>query len=379
MIIQDRLTQTFSNLVRIDSPSRREGAVAAFIRQKLEKLGFEIKEDSAGKILEGETGNLIASLRGSVPAKPIGFSAHMDTVQPGTGIEPVVENGVIKSAGETILGSDDKAAIAAFLEAAEVIKENNLPHGDIQGIFTIWEEGGLNGSRNLDYELIHAEEVFVMDSNGPVGSIVNQGPSHDHLQVDFKGRAAHAGMEPENGISAVQMAARAVERMKLLRVDEYTTANIGTIQGGIATNIVPEKVTITAEARSLQDDRLREQTKAMVRAIEDAAADFGGEADLQVKRLYSAFELEESDPMIITLKEVLRGLGKEPAIVASGGGSDTNHFNAQGLKAVNLSVGMSKVHTVEEYISVEELSNCAKMVLEIVRAYCDAGCSPVGH
>ena len=369
MINQERLTNLLKELVEIDSPSQREGAVAKVIREKLENLGFDVKEDDAGKKLEGEVGNLVATLKGSTEGTPIGFSAHMDTVQPGEGIQAIVEDGILKSAGDTILGSDDKAGIAAFLEAAQVIKENNIPHGDIQAIFTIWEEGGLNGSRNLDYSLVKAHHVFVMDSGGPIGSIINQGPAQDRIAATFKGKAAHAGAEPEAGISAIQIAARAIDHMKLLRVDDETTANIGNINGGGATNIVPDKVNINGEARSLKDDKLEAQTKSMVEAMEKAASDFGGEVELDVKRLYTAFKLEESDPMISTLKEIFTEMGMEPVIAPSGGGSDTNHFNANGLKAVNLSVGMNKVHTVDEYIKIEDLANGARMVMEIIKKY----------
>ena len=369
MVNQERLTNLLKELVEIDSPSRREGAVAKVIREKLENLGFDVKEDDAGKKLEGEVGNLVATHKGNTKGTPIGFSAHMDTVQPGEGIKAVVEDGIMKSAEDTILGSDDKAGIAAFLEAAQIIKENNIPHGDIQAIFTIWEEGGLNGSRNLDYSLVKAQHVFVMDSGGPIGSIINQGPAQDRISATFVGKASHAGVEPEAGISAIQIAARAIDHMKLLRVDEETTANIGNINGGGATNIVPDKVTINGEARSLKDDKLEAQTKSMVEAMEKAAKDFGGEVELDVQRLYTAFKLEESDPMIHTLKEVFAEMGLETVIMPSGGGSDTNHFNANGLKAVNLSVGMNKVHTVDEYIKIEDLANGARMVMEIIRKY----------
>lgn len=369
MINNERLTNLLKELVEIDSPSQQEGAVAQVIREKLEALGFEVKEDDAGKKLDGQVGNLVATLKGSTKGTPIGFSAHMDTVQPGQGIQAIVEDGIMKSAGETILGSDDKAGIAAFLEAAQVIKENHIPHGDIQAIFTIWEEGGLNGSRNLDYSLVKAQHVFVMDSGGPIGSIINQGPAQDRIAATFKGKAAHAGAEPEAGISAIQIAARAIDHMKLLRVDEETTANIGNISGGGATNIVPDTVTIHGEARSLKDHKLEAQTQSMVEAMEKAAEDFGGQVEMDIQRLYTAFKLEETDPMITSLKEVFTSMGLEPVIMPSGGGSDTNHFNANGLKAVNLSVGMNKVHTVDEYIKIEDLANGARMVMEIIKKY----------
>lgn len=370
MINRQRMIDQLLELVQIDSPSGREGAVARRLEEILTGLGMTVTFDRTGEKLGTETGNLIATMKGTTGGTPILFSSHMDTVQqPGESVTPVMDDGIIKSDGTTILGSDDKAGITAFIEAVHVLKENNIPHGDIQAVFTIWEEGGLFGSLNLDYSLLKAKRAFVLDSGGPIGSVTNQGPAQDKIEAVFKGKAAHAGVAPEEGISALQMAARAVDTMKLLRIDADTTANIGILEGGKATNIVTPRARLVGEARSQRDDKLDAQTAHMKEAIEKAAADYGGTVELKIDRLYSAFRVEEAAPLIQTLKEVFAAMEIEPAIQASGGGSDTNHFNNNGIPAVNLSVGMEKVHTSEEFIRIDDLVTAGQMVVEIIRAH----------
>ena len=371
MINRERMIDQLIELVRIESPSRREGEVAKRLEEILTGLGLTVVFDDAGKTLAGETGNLIATLKGTTPGIPILFSSHMDTVQqPGEQVNPVIEDGVIKSDGTTILGSDDKAGITVFIEAMRVLQEQNIPHGDIQAVFTIWEEGGLFGSKNLDYSLVNAERAFILDSGGPIGNVTNQGPAQDRIAAVFHGKAAHAGVSPEAGISAIQMAARAIDSMNLLRIDPDTTANIGVIEGGNATNIVTPEVKIIGEARSLYDDKLDAQTAHMTSAIQQAADAFGGKVDIEVERLYSSFKVEEDSPMIDTLKQVFNTMGLPIRIESSGGGSDTNHFNNNGnLPAVNLSVGMDKPHTLEEFIVIDDFVKAAEMVVEIIKAH----------
>lgn len=371
MINRQRMIDQLLELVKIDSPSGREGAVARRLEEILTGLGMTVVFDSAGEKLGTETGNLIATLPATTETgTPIAFSAHMDTVQqPGEHITPVIKDGRITSDGTTILGSDDKAGITTFIEAIQVIQEHNIPHGEIQAVFTIWEEGGLFGSQNVDYTLVNAQRMFVLDSGGPIGSVTNQGPAQDRIKAVFTGRAAHAGVAPEEGISAIMMAARAIDTMKLLRIDAETTANIGILEGGKATNIVTPKVILEGEARSQSDDKLDQQTRHMTETLEKAAQDFGGKVEIQVDRLYSAFKVEEEAPLIQTLKEVFQSMNLTPKIEASGGGSDTNHFNANGLPAVNLSVGMDKPHTLEEFIIIDDFVTAGQMVVEIIKAH----------
>lgn len=369
MINRERMTDQLLELIQIESPSGREGAMAKRLEAILTgELGMTVVYDKAREKLGTETGNLVATLKGTHPGIPIVFSAHMDTVQqPGDRIRPVLEGGILRSDGTTILGSDDKAGITALIEALRVVREQNLPHGDIQAVFTIWEEGGLLGSANLDYSLIRGERVFVLDSEGPIGSVVNQGPARDRITALFKGKAAHAGLDPETGISAIQMAARAIDTMPLLRIDGETTANIGIIEGGKATNVVTPEVLVVGEARSQSNEKLAVQTERMTKAIRQAAADFGGEVELTVDRMYGAFQVPEEAPILQTLRKAIEAIGLEPIIEASGGGSDTNHFNANGIPAVNLSVGIEEPHSNKESIDLENLAKVTELVVEVIR------------
>lgn len=370
MVNMQRLIDEFIELVKTGSLSSKEGYIAKILVNKLRQLGLDIHVDDAGIKSGGETGNIIATLKGNKPGKTILFSAHMDTVSPGTGVKPIIDdaNRVIKSDGTTVLGADDKAGIAAILEAIKIIKENNIEHGDIQILFSIWEEGGLVGSKHLDYSKINADFAFILDDGGAPGKIVIQAPAQDNIKVKIKGKAAHAGGCPEEGISAIMVAARAIENMKLLRIDENTTANIGIVKGGIATNIVMPELEILAEARSLDNAKLDAQTKHMVDTFKEAAAYFGAEIEIETKRMYGAFTVDEDDEIVKILKKVFSRMNIEAAVVASGGGSDANILNANGVKTVNLSMGAEKAHTLEEYIVIQDLITSARMVVEIVNS-----------
>lgn len=369
MVNKQRLISELVELIQIDSPSSKEGAVAKILVEKLEELGFNVCVDDAGVKSGGETGNIIATIKGNRPGRPILFSSHMDTVSPAEGIKPVIDEvkGIIKSDGTTVLGSDDKGGIAAILEGMRIIKENNIEHSDIQIIFSIWEEGGLVGAKYIDYSKINADFAFVLDGGGAPGKIIVKAPSQDNIKVKIKGKPAHAGAVPEEGISAIMVAARAIENMKLLRIDEETTANIGTVSGGIATNIVMPELEILAEARSLDSSKLDIQTKHMVDTFKQAAVEFGAQIEIETKRVYEAFNVDEKDEIVNMLKKVFSSMNIEPEVISTGGGSDTNIFNAKGIKAVNLSVGMEKAHTLEEYIAIEDLMNSARIVIEIVK------------
>ncbi|WP_026477276.1 M20/M25/M40 family metallo-hydrolase [Alkaliphilus transvaalensis] len=369
MVNKDRVVNEFLELIQIDSHSGKEGEVAKVLIKKLEELGLEVTIDNAGEKVGGETGNIIAKLKGSKPGPTILFSSHMDTVKPGLGIKPVIKDEVIYSDGTTILGSDDKAGVAAILEGIKLIKENNVEHADVEIAFSIWEEGGLFGSKYMDYSLINADMAFVLDSGGSPGEIIIQGPAQDKVNAKIIGKPAHAGVAPEEGISAIQIAARAIDRMNLLRIDEETTANVGVITGGEATNIVTPEVMIKAEARSTNEEKLSKQTAHMVEIFEKAAADFGGKVEMDVERMYPAFNVDENDTIVVKAKEVFNRMGIEGYTKSTGGGSDTNVFNGNGIKAINLGIGMKKPHTLEEHISIKDLTDSARMVFELVKIY----------
>lgn len=368
MVNEQRLINEFFQLVQIDSITRTEGNVAKVIKEKLEDLGADVYVDGAGEKVGSDTGNIIAKVKGTIDKPTILFSSHMDTVVPGQGIVPVIKDGVIYSEGETILGSDDKAGIAAILEAVRMLKENNIDHGDIEIVFTIAEEGGLFGVKNLEHSKLTARIGYVLDSDGKPGTIIVQGPAQDKIDITIKGRPAHAGVSPEDGINAIQVASDAITNMKLLRIDEDTTANIGVISGGTATNIVTEKVEIKAEARSTVNEKLDQQTKHMVECFEKAAEKFGAEAIINTERVYSAFHLTEADQVVKNAIKAAENLGFDVVMKATGGGSDTNILNTYGVSCINLGVGMTKPHTNDENISIEDLVNSARYVAELIKS-----------
>ena len=361
-----RLVDQFMAMAKIASPSRQEGRLAAYLKPELEALGFVVEFDSAGELAGGDTGNLIATLPGDPDIEPLVLSCHMDTVTPCIGVTPIVEDGVIRSDGTTVLGGDDKAGIAAILEGVRRIRERGVRHGLIQAVFTICEEVGMHGAMGLDYSKIRAKRAFILDADGPIGQILVRGPAKDAIHAVINGRSAHAGLKPEAGISAIQVAARAIERMKLLRIDDETTANLGQISGGGATNIVTDRVEITAEARSLTNEKLDAQGAHMKACLEDAAHEFGATAEVTIERSYHAFSLDADEPVVRHCAAAMRHLGLTPTLTSTGGGSDCNVFNRHGMKAVDLSIGMTDVHTCMESLRIEDLEMTARLVEALI-------------
>ena len=361
-----RLVDQFMAMAKIASPSRQEGRLAAYLTPELEALGFVVEFDSAGELAGGDTGNLIATLPGDPDIEPLVLSCHMDTVTPCIGVTPIVEDGVIRSDGTTVLGGDDKAGIAAILEGVRRIRERGVRHGLIQAVFTICEEVGMHGAMGLDYSKIRAKRAFILDADGPIGQILVRGPAKDAIHAVIHGRSAHAGLKPEAGISAIQVAARAIERMKLLRIDDETTANLGQISGGGATNIVTDRVEITAEARSLTNEKLDAQGAHMKACLEDAAHEFGATAEVTIERSYHAFSLDADEPVVRHCVAAMQSLGITPTLASTGGGSDCNVFNRHGMKAVDLSIGMTDVHTCMESLRIEDLEMTARLVEALI-------------
>lgn len=369
MINEERLINRFLEYVQIDSPTKEERKFADFLKSEMEKIGLAVKMDNAGEKCGSNSGNLIGKLKGNTNGETILFSSHMDTVSPGMGIKPQIKDGIIYSDGTTVLGGDDKAGIAAIMEALETIQEKSLAHGDIEVVFSIYEEGGLFGAKNLDYDNLDAKLAFVLDSGGEPGEIIIAGPAQNKINVKFIGKEAHAGVAPEEGISAIQIASEAISNMNLLRIDQETTANIGIISGGKATNIVTNEVSIEAEARSLDNSKLEKQTKHMIKCCENAAEKFGGKVEIEINNAYSAFKVDENHEIIQSVKKACENIGLRPYTEKTGGGSDTNILNANGITAVNLGIGEKKAHTVEEHIHIKDLENAARLALEIVKVY----------
>lgn len=367
MLNEKRLVDAFMDYVSISSPTKSEGRFAAYISKVLESLGLVVFIDDAGEKVGSDTGNVIAKLKGTAEGETLLFSCHMDTVSPGIDIKPHIKDGIIYSDGTTVLGGDDKAGIAAIIEALTVIKEQNIAHADLEVVFSIFEEGGLHGAKNLNFDQFNAKSIFVLDSGGDPGQIIIKGPAQDKLTFKVFGRPAHAGVAPEEGISAIEVACAAISKMKLLRIDEETTANIGRIEGGSVTNIVPAEAVVFAEARSLDNHKLKAQSDHMVACFEDATKAFGATVEIEVSRMYSAFSIDENAEIVNMAKAACQRTGLTPFTASSGGGSDTNIFNANGLMAINLGIGEKKPHTLEEHLHIKDLVATSHLVLELIK------------
>ncbi len=366
MADKERLLQDFLELVQIDSPSGQERQIADVLKNKLAALGFDVEEDNAGGQIGATAGNIIARLPGTGRGPMLMLSAHMDTVEPGRGVKPVIKDGVITSQGDTVLGGDDKGGIAVILEAVRIIQEKNISHGGLEVIFTVWEEGGLKGSKALDYSKIKSKMGLVLDADGEPGYIITTAPTQSTLRATIKGKAAHAGMCPEKGINAIQVASKAIAAMNIGRIDQETTANIGVIRGGKAINIVPEDTYIEGEARSLQPEKLAAQVEHMCAVLRREADAAGAQIEIDVVKEYDAINLSADDPIVGYCVTAAENLGFKPVLASSGGGSDANIFNGHGIACVNLGIGMNKVHTVEESIELNHLLKAADFVAEII-------------
>ncbi|HEX8853522.1 MAG TPA: M20/M25/M40 family metallo-hydrolase, partial [Pyrinomonadaceae bacterium] len=308
-------------------------------------------------------------------AEPIMMSAHMDTVVPGEGVKPVVEGDIIRTDGTTVLGGDDKSGCAVILETIRCLKEQNIPHTDIEAVFSICEEVGLLGAKHLDVSRIRSKYGIVFDSDDP-GFLFTKGPSANHLEFKVHGLESHAGVAPEQGISAIKVAAEAITNMKLGRIDEETTANIGVIHGGAATNIIPNLVTLWGEARSLNEEKLEAQCDHMIACFREAAEGYEvtvegkttkASVKAKVERDYSAMDVPDSSRVVRLVIEAASRMGLEVQTMASGGGCDANIFNRKGIECANLGTGMRAIHTVNEWLDVKDMYASAEMTLEILR------------
>ena len=343
---ESRLLDLFCELVRIESPSFHEAPMAARCADELRRLGFEVSFDDSAERVGSDTGNLVAHLPGTRTGHMV-FSAHMDTVQPCAGIEPVVVDGVVRSAGDTILSADDKAGVAAIFEGVRSAVESGSP-------------------RPADGLLPAGAPCYVLDADGAPGTIITGAPCHWSLNATFSGRAAHAGVCPEEGVSAIAMAAAAVSSMPLGRLDEATTANVGFIEGGGATNVVPDTCALAGECRSLYAERAEAQKEAMTEALEAAAARFGGAVSIEWTKSYDAVLFDEEDELVQAIVRASRAAGLEPRFHRSGGGSDANVLAARGVRPVTLGVGMAAFHSVDEHIAVDDLEGAARLVEALI-------------
>jgi tripeptide aminopeptidase len=373
MINSRRLAQRFEKLVGIDSLSRNEKNVAMELESVLTAMGASVCYDDAKDKVNGNCSNLVAKFRGTVDTEPVFLSGHMDTVGPGEGIKVKFENGVFTSDGTTILGSDDKSALAIILEVMDVILENRIDYPPVEIIFTVCEEIGLLGAKNFDYSLMDSKFGFILDSTDTHG-IVTRAPAANNITIKIFGKAAHAGASPENGINALAVASKAISELELGRIDGETTCNLGTIQGGEATNIVPAFIEIHGEARSHDIDKLKKVTDNIVSAFKDAASSFRTDSDLPrieavVKNDFLNTSIPEDHKAVKLARKAAANLGRKLESKTIGGGADANVFFEKGIVAGVLGTGMTDVHTVNESIALKDMENAANLVLEILKVH----------
>jgi tripeptide aminopeptidase len=362
------IVQDFLEFVTTPSHPFRERAMADLLKGLLGRMGLEVFEDKAGEMAGGDSGNLIALWPGDPGIEPVLFSAHMDRVSNPGRINPVVDEarGVIASDGTTILGADDAAGLAAIIDGIRRVGEEGARHGDVELALTIAEEVGLKGSRWLDYSKIRSKMGYVLDSGGPVGTLVNQAPTQRTVKIDVHGKSAHAGMCPEEGVNAIRLAALAMTSLREGRLSPVTTSNFGIIHAGEATNIVCDLAKLEAEARSHDEAEL----DAYCQELEEAfrrLSDLGGRVELAWSEEYKAFHVLEDDPVIRIAAKALSAIGRERKVVRGGGGMDANHFNLKGVKSVGLSVGYADVHTSRETQSIPELIAAGEAVAAIIK------------
>jgi tripeptide aminopeptidase len=364
-----RVVDLFLELCAIPSPPGAERAMADRVGAELTALGLDWDEDGTGPSIGSTAGNLYCRLPAIVPGTPILLCAHLDTVPLDGRLEPFVDDAaVVRNAGGTILGADNKAAVVAILEGIRRLVESRTPHAGVELVFTTMEEHGLQGATAFDRTRLVAEAGYVYDQQGPIGAIVTGAPWQRSLRARFHGRAAHAGMVPEEGRSAIQAAARAIADLELGRIDAETTANIGMIAGGTARNVVPEWCSLQGDARSHDETKLLATVQQILDSMAYAASISDCTLETEVTQLYAGYRFRPDDPAVELAARALRGVGIEPRYERSGGGADANVFNQRGLPSVNLGNGMAEIHTPDEHIRVADLDSMADVTLSLVAA-----------
>jgi tripeptide aminopeptidase len=360
--------ELFLELASVASPSGEEREVADRVLAYIRDCGLDADEDDAGPTIGSTMGNVYARAEPTAAGEPIFLCAHLDTVPPSDAIEPLVEDGVVRNARPTILGGDNKAAVAAMLDATRRVLAESRPHAGIELVFTPKEEVGLLGAFAFDHRRLAARVGYVYDQAAPIGELVLGAPSAQQLEITFHGRAAHAGMYPEEGRSAIAAAARAIAEMRLGRIDEETTANIGRIEGGTAANVVPEWCSLVGDVRSHDELKLAD----LVQSIQDALTFAAGVAEVEVetvvRRSYRAYRFKRDDLAVRLAAEALDRCGFAPRYGLSGGAADANVFNERGLQCVNLANGMAEIHTPEEHIAVADVEAMVEVTLALIDA-----------
>jgi tripeptide aminopeptidase len=373
MINSKRMAQRFKDLVEIDSLSKEEFDVAQKLEKILKSMGADIFYDTAKEKVNGNCSNLVAKFKGNVKADPLFLSGHMDTVGPGNNIKVQIENGIFTSDGTTILGADDKSALAIILEVMNVIFENKLDYPPIEIVFTVCEEIGLLGAKYFDYSLMDSKFGYILDS-GDTKGIVTKAPAANKIKLKVYGKAAHAGVQPEKGINAIIVASKAISKLELGRIDKVTTCNLGVIKGGVATNIVPESVEIYGEARSHDEEKLKTVTDNIVDTFKDVIKELQDESGLPeveavVENDFLSTNIPDDHKTISLARKAAANIGISLESQTTGGGADANVFFSHGIFAGVLGTGMTDVHTLKESIDIKDMEDCANLVLEILKVH----------
>lgn len=367
MINEPRLIQLFLDLCAIDAPALQERESVAWTKQYLEGLGLDVHEDEAGSKIGGNANNLIVWLKGNKPGAPkVYLSAHFDTVEPTAGLVIEERDGVFVSASDTILGADDKAGMAPAIEAVHCLMESGEPHGDVCLLLSVAEEIGLQGAAALNIESLGLDFGYVLDTGPPVGSFVTRTATHDKLDIVVRGKPAHAGKDPENGINAIQVAAEAIAGMRIGRIAPETTANLGIIEGGTAVNVVCPSVRIRAEARSTSIADLDAQVAHMIERFESAARAHSTTVEIVHDRHYRSYHVPDDARVVKIAQAASRKLGMSAELRTTLGGSDANVYNAKRVPSIVLATGMEKIHTHDEQVSRSSLVATARLAYEIL-------------
>ncbi len=358
----NKLIKRFVSLVKIDSESYHEEKIINYIKKVVEKLNGDFYFQQVRE----NTGNLIVSFKGNSNKKPIFFNAHLDTVTPGKNINPIITDKLIKSDGNTVLGSDDKAAVAIFLEGIEYILKNKIEHPDIYFVFTFAEEMGLIGAKHLDFTKIKAKEGYSFDGDGRVGTIILSAPTHYRYKIIVYGKSSHAGIAPEKGKNAILIASDLITKVKMGKIDNDTTANIGVISGGRATNIVPDRVTIEGEVRSQNFKKLKTYIKELKDKINKIKSKYKCKIKIDIWQEYKGFKFNENSFLVKKIVDACKKIKVKPIFEYSNGGSDANIFNQNGFKCLNIGIGMQKVHSTEEFILIKDLINGFRLFISLI-------------
>ncbi len=361
-----RLHDTFATLCRIPSPTGHEREVADWIRRELAGFGLLVQEDESGPAVGSDAGNLLARIEGR-SARTLLLCAHMDTVPLTASVDPIQRDGGWENANEGILGADNKAAVAAIVELARIVTAvASAPEVGIELLFTVAEETGLNGAREFDVSRLRSDFGYVFDHASPVGEIITASPTHMRIDAEIRGRAAHAGLQPEQGVNAIVAAAHAIVNMPQGRYDAETTANVGIVMGGTATNVVADRCTLSAEVRAVEQTQVDRYVTEAIDALQDAADTAGCDLDLNLQQLFSGYRLGAREPTVALAGRALRRLGYETRLRSSGGGADANALRSQGFPCTNLANGTERAHERTERVSFAALEANLDLMLALI-------------